>query len=261
MSAQRISIVLLHSWYHFKHSMETWVDLFLNSIVQMVVFIFIALYLSGGVNSERGTFMLAGAILWNAIWVGQYGITIGALWEIWHKSFSSLFVTPLSIEEFIVGQMISGFIKAIAALAVTGGIGYLMYGFSLFELGGMLAVYIMELMLFSWALGLFVLALIIRFGTSIQSLSWMLVFLFQPIGAVFYPVTILPEVVRPIAYALPITYIFEAVRYQLTMGTVHGQNLAIATIMNIIVLIASYVFLKFIYAQAKKSGAFARMEG
>ena len=25
---RRINTVLLHSWYHFTHSMETWVDLF-----------------------------------------------------------------------------------------------------------------------------------------------------------------------------------------------------------------------------------------
>lgn len=260
MSWPRIQIILLHTWYHFWHSFEIWVDLFLNATVQMVVYVFIALYLSGGGNSQEGTFLLAGVILWNVIWVGQYAIALGALWEIWSKSFSNLFITPLTLEEFLVGQMISGVIKSIASLAVTGSIGFFIYNFSLLSLGWMLPIYFIQLSVFAWSVGFFVLALIFRFGLSIQAFSWMLVFLLQPLIAVFYPVSVLPPLIQPLAYLFPATHIFEAVRGHLAHGVVSYNLLINATILNAIYITVSFLFLKFIYKWAKKSGTFARME-
>lgn len=259
MSWKRINTVLLHTWFHFTHSMETWVDLFLNSSVQMLVFTFIALYLSGG-NSEEGAFMLAGAILWNVIWVGQYSIAIGALWEIWSKSFSNLFITPLTLEEFLAGQMISGIIKSFVSLLTTGLIAYVVYGFSIGRLGWFLPVYFIELTVFSWSLGFFILALIFRYGVSIQAFSWMLIFLIQPLIAVFYPVSVLPEIMQPFSYVFPATYIFEVMRSQLEHGAISGSGIIIGTLLNVVYFIASYAFLKFIYAYAKKTGTLARME-
>ena len=259
MNVGRITTILLHSWYHFWHSMETWVDLFLNSIIQMSVFVFIALYFSGG-QSLQGKFMIAGAILWNIIWVGQYTIAVGALWEIWSKNLSSLFVTPLTLEEFLTGHMIAGLIKSLASMSVTALVGFMMYRFSILQLNLWLIVYIAELIVFSWAMGMFVLAIILRFGTNVQSLSWLLVFLVQPFGAVFFPVTVLPRLLQTVSFGLPVTYVFEAIRAQISHGVIETNGLFIATILNLVYFVVSYLFIKFTFAAAKKSGGFAQIE-
>jgi ABC-2 type transport system permease protein len=240
--------------------MESWVDLLINSAIQMIVFAFIALSFSSDRHSEVAQFILLGMILWNIIWVSQYSITVGALWEIWSKSFSGLFMTPLTIEEFLVAQMLSSAIKAIVAFLLTAAIGFFIYEFSIFSLGSTLIIYALLLLVFGWMTGIFVLSLIIRFGTEVQALSWTLVFLAQPFGGVFYPISILPKVVQLFARVLPVSYVFESARTQLTTGVVRYDFLGIAFILDIVYLIGSYLFLKRTLVKSKADGRFARLE-
>ncbi len=260
MSLQRIKTVLLHTWYHFTHSMETWVDVFWNTALTMIVFVFLASSFKGGENQNQATFMILGMIYWNIIWIGQYGLAIGPLWEIWSRSFSSLFITPLTLDEFLVGQMISSIIKSIAAFAMSAAIGYYFFHFSVFSVGWMLPIYYLELLLFGWAIGMMVVSLIFHIGTDVQSLSWSLVFLVQPFGAVFYPVGVLPPILQTIAFSMPSSYVFEAMRQQLTTGTINTPYVLIGGVLSLIYLVAGYTLLRLIYRRAKQSGSFARME-
>ena len=260
MNHKRLQVVFLHTWYHFKHSMETWVDLLWNPMLQIWVYALIALSFSKTAD-ERGLFVIVGMIFWNIIWIAQYSITVGALWEIWARSFSSMFISPLTMEEFIVGQMISGTIKSILTVGVSAIIGYLLYHFSIFSLGWIMVIYYLELLVFSWAIGVLVLSLIFRYSTQVQSLSWAIVFLVQPFGAVFYPVTILPPSVRWISYGLPVTYVFETMRGQLRHGTIDWYSLVIGGALSVIWFIVGWMIFQFTYKQAKRTGAFARLEG
>lgn len=259
MNGQRIKTILLHTWYHFTHSMETWADLFWIPILQLLVFVFIASSLGGG-GEVQARAMILGMIFWNIIGVGQYAIAVGALWEIWSKSFSSLFITPLTLEEFLVGQMISSLFKSFLAFGLSAVVGFWLYQFSIFTFGWMLPVYIVELLIFSWAAGMLVLSLIFRFGPDVQALSWSFVYLIQPIGAVFYPVAVLPTSLQWIARTLPTTYVFEAMRHELQSGQVDTANLVVATILNILYFVVGYVVLRWSFWRAQRTGAFARME-
>lgn len=260
MSSKRLQVVLLHTWYHFLHSVETWVDVFWQPAIQMWVYTLIALSF-GATGDARGINIMVGMIFWNFIWVGEYAITVGALWEVWSRSFSSLFISPLTMEEFLVGQMISGTLKSLLAVIMSSIIAYLLYDFSLFSLGWMTVVYTVELLVFAWALGLMVLGLIFHFGMQIQSLSWALVFLIQPLGAVFYPVSVLPQSIQWISYSMPATYIFETIRGQLTHGIVDWRSLGIAGMLNVVWFVAGWIIFQIIYKGVKRSGAFVRLEG
>ncbi len=93
MNIQRIKTILIHTWYHFTHSMESWVDLLWNPVVQILVFAFIGKSLTAGSDQIVAQNMVLGMIFWNIIWIGQYAIALGALWEIWSASFNTMFVT------------------------------------------------------------------------------------------------------------------------------------------------------------------------
>lgn len=260
MNKGRLLAVLLHTWYHFTHSMETWVDLFWSPLIQMWVYALIALSFSH-TNSTQGLYVILGMIFWNIIWIGQYSITVGALWEIWAQSFSSMFITPLSMEEFIVGQMISGTVKSLLTLGISAVIGFFLYHFSILTLGWVVAIYFVELLMFSWAIGVMVLSLLFRYSTQVQSLSWAIVFLVQPFGAVFYPVTVLPLSIRWISYGLPATYVFETMRMQVSKGIVDWQALGVGGALSVVWFIFGWKIFHRAYNRAKQSGAFARLEG
>ena len=260
MNTNRLKIVLLHTWYHFSHSVETWADVFWQPAIQIWVYTLIALSFAAA-GDARGTNIMMGMIFWNFIWVGEYAITVGALWEVWARSFSSLFISPLTMEEFIVGQMISGTIKSLLAVVMSSVMAYLLYHFSVLTLGWMALVYTAELLVFSWALGVMILSLIFRFGMQVQSLSWALVFLIQPIGAVFYPVSVLPKSIQWISYSMPATYVFETMRGQLTHGTIDWRALAIGGILDLVWFALGWIIFQITYKSVKRSGAFARLEG
>lgn len=240
--------------------MESWVDLLWNPAVQILVFAYIGRALTSRADQLIAQYMILGMIFWNVIWIGQYAIALGALWEIWSASFNTMFVTPMTLEEFLVGQMIGGLFKSILAIAITAFFGLLVYQVSVLSLSFMLPLYFLELYLFSCSFGMVVLGFIIRFGKDVQSLSWALIFLVQPLGAVFYPVSILPPALQRVAWSLPTTYIFEAMRHQLTTGIISNDLLLWATVLNIVYLVIGYAALRFFFRQAKDNGMLAKLE-
>jgi len=259
MSWHRIRMVVLHSWYHLHHSMETFVDLFYTSVLQTLVFGLIALYFAQR-GSMQGAVIVMGLIFWQVVNAAQYSVSIGMMWEVWSRSFSTLFISPLTMTEFFVGQMIFSLFKSMLSAVMVAVVVYWMYGFSVLELGWWLPIYFVELMIFGWAVGLFVNGLIMRFGIDIQSFAWGVLGVFQPISAVFFPVTVLPKAWQFLAWRVPLTYFFEAARGQL-QGVYYPEYLVYGSLLNIVYLVLGYVFLRSMHARGKRTGAFARMEG
>ncbi len=258
MNVNRIKTVLLHSWYHANHSMETWMDLFWFSIVGALVYGFMMLFFARD-NPEFAAALLIGMIMWEIVRAGQYCVTISIMWEIWSKSFSSLFISPLTLAELMVGQMISASIKTAITVGLVSLISLIAFGFSIFQLGIMFLVYFLLLLFFSYAAGLFIAGLILRFGTDIQSLAWALIFMLQPISAVFYPLSVIPEKIRWLAYVSPITFVMEAARYQYSTYAIHWQYVGLATGMTIVYFATAYWFLDRMYNRSRKTGSFARL--
>lgn len=260
MKWHRVHAIAVHTWYHLHHSVETWVDIFWFPLINMTMIASLALFFAGAGNPLQGRLMVVGLVLWFAIETGSYSIAVGALWEIWARSFSVLFISPLKLYEFIAGQIVFAVLKQCIILVLAGSIGYAISGFNVFSLGGTLAWVVFGLLVFGWIFGIFVLALVIRFGTRIQSLAWGLVYILQPLIGVYYPLSIFPEWVRRISYALPPTYLFDVVRAHIT-----GKDVP-SVLVPVILLTTCYAigavsFLWFSWKHAQESGALARMEG
>ncbi len=260
MNLQRINTIFLHTWYHFTHSMETWVDMFWNSVLQVILFAFLAKTILEKGTSSLGIAMLLGVVLWNFIWGAQYGITTGVMWEVWSRSFSSLFITPLTLEELLSGLMVSSIVKSTVSFGVTLYAAWLIYRFSLWPLGWTLVLYSAELLFFGWGIGMAILSLIFRYGQQVQSLSWALIFLVQPFGAVFYPVTVLPTNIQWVPFLFPTGFIFEALRLHIAYGIVRWDWIIYGSLVNIVWFIFGYLMLKWNFRKAQESGAFVRME-
>jgi ABC-2 type transport system permease protein len=68
------------------------------------------------------------------------------------------------------------------------------------------------LMGMGWALGLVICGAILRHGMGAESMAWTVIFALAPLSCIYYPVTTLPAWLRPLAWALPSTYVFEGMR-------------------------------------------------
>lgn len=259
MSFDRIKVILLYSWYHLTHSMETWIDLFWFTTIEVIVFGSLAVYL-GRLDQLQSIYIIIGLLLWEIVRIVQYGVSIGLLWDIWSRCLSSLFTTPLRVGEFLIAQILAGLAKTLMVLFFVSIICALFFKISILQLDWYLVIYCVELMAFSVAAGLLISAMIFRFGTDIQSLAWGLIFLVQPISALFYPVAVLPAEIRWVAFLSPITFVMESVRSQLSTGQVLWNYLGFSTLLNIFYLLLSLMVINKTLSWSKKTGAFARLE-
>ena len=53
---------------------------------------------------------------------------------------------------------------------------------------------------------------LLRNGMGAESLAWTVMFVLMPLTCVYYPVSVLPDWLQPIAWVLPPTYVFEGMR-------------------------------------------------
>ena len=100
-----------------------------------------------------------------------------------------------------------------------------------------------NLMIMGWWVSLFVLSLILRHGAGAEALAWSVLFGLTPFSAVFYPVSVLPGFVRPVALLLPSAHVFEGMRAALADGFVRWDHLAWAFGLNVVwMALALWVF-------------------
>jgi ABC-2 type transport system permease protein len=261
MSWQRITSLLRASWYYHIHSFEALVDAFWWSLISLFVFGFLTLFIGRLTGNDDATTILVGLVLWEVLRLGQDSITLTALREIWSRNLSMIFTTPVSATEYFIAQMIQGIIKTSCIMVMMSVLAYYFYDISMLRLSWGLPLYVLNILFFSWSAGISVLGLLFKFGTRLQALVWSLIVILQPISGVFYPVEILPAPIQWFAYAFPVTYIFEAARYTYLTGVVDGKAIVIAFVLNVIYGIAAVLFFSAMFAESKRSGSFARLEG
>ena len=142
------------------------------------------------------------------------------------------------------------------ALLVTllGVFAAVFYKFSLLGIGLALAALFANLIMMGWAMGLLVIGLILRWGPPAEALAWALVGIVQPISAVFYPVSVLPGWLQPVAWCTPSAHCFEGMRQILSTGRVDPMHIVLAFALNIVLLAgAAYAFTTF-FEGAKRKG-------
>ena len=257
----RILGILLQEYYITKRSLEVIMDLFFFSIVNIVAFGFVSKFLFTGNNGLAGHYLLAGLIFWEVIRVNQYSMSVGALWNVWSKNLSNMFISPMSLTEYFIAHMISGVAKSLLIFIIVSVISILFFDFSVFKIGNFtLIASFVNLTIFSWSIGIIILGMIFRYGTRIQALAWGLVFLFQPLTAALFPLRILPDFMKIVAYFFPSTYVFEAIRNGLAKPSFDLQFQSIAFVENVFYFVLSLWIFNLLFKRSKETGQFANNE-
>lgn len=262
MSFTRIKAILLQEFFITSRSVEIFMDLFIFPIfTNIIIFGFFSVYLSRSNLTFDPTTVLMGMIFWQPIYIVSYSIGVGTLWNVWSRNLTNMFITPISITEYISAYGFSGVIKGIAIIFLSYIVSFFIFKINIFSIGIFsVLVFLFNVSLFGFSLGVFNLGLIFRFGTRIQALAWGLVGILQPLMAVIYPVSVLPKPLQMLAYIFPPTYIFEAIR-----KLINGQSdifnlLSMAFLTNIFWLIFTIYFFNKMFKKSKETGQFAKLE-
>jgi ABC-2 type transport system permease protein len=243
ISPQRIAAMMLRYWYLLRSSWPRLLDLVYWPTVQMVTWGFLQYYIANnaGFFARAGGTFIGAVLLWDILFRGQLGFSISFLEEMWSRNIGNLMMSPLRPIEFIIALMVMSVVRlSIGAVPVTF-LAIAFFGFNLYGLGFALVAFFFNLMLTSWAIGIFVSGLILRNGMGAENLAWSIMFLFMPLTCVYYPVTTLPGWLQPVAWALPPTYVFEGMRALLMQNAFRPDLMLYALALNA-VLFAGGVF-------------------
>src|SRR5437667_8669561 len=236
-------------------------EIFYWPFLDLVIWGFITVYLMKFQGQIPGavTFFLGALILWDVLFRAQQGITISFLEEIWSRNLMNLFASPLTTGEFLAATMILSVSKVLAVSCVTVLAAWAFYSFNIFVLGVSLIPFILNLIVAGWCIGVLTTGLIMRYGQEVEVLAWGMVFLFQPISCVFYPMNVLPDWLQAIAWINPAAHVFEGMRAVITTGTFPGAELAWASGLNAVYLSGLILWFHMMFAACKEKGLLVRV--
>lgn len=210
--------------------------------------------LSGGLSIAVGT-LLGGVLLWEVALRSQMGVAVSFLEELWSRNLGHVFVSPLRPWEMVAALIGMSVVRMLAGVAPAIGLAWVLYRYNLFTLGPILVVFFANLMIMGWWVALGVVSLILRHGAGAESLAWSVLFGLTPFSAVFYPVSVLPAALRPVALALPSAHVFEGMRAILYQGVIRWDQLAWAFGLNVVWALAAVAVFARQFRAARVRGA------
>lgn len=239
------------------------VSIFLWLIVDVVLWGFISRYL-GSLGQDTFNFVtviLGAIILWEFMTRLQQGIMMAFLEDVWSQNFINFFASPLKIREYLSGLVLTSICAGIAGFLVMIAIAGPLFGYNAFKTGILLLPFMLILLVFGIAMGIFVSAVIFRLGPSAEWLGWPIPMVLSLFVGVFYPISTLPAPLRVFSALIPPSYVFESMRSVLTTGIAPGKlvsNLLIGTLLALIYLLLTSRFFVYIYHKNLISGNIAR---
>ena len=205
MKLYRINALITRHLYLYRRSLARVMEIFYWPFLDLVIWGFITTYLMQFEGELHGavTWFLGALILWDVLFRAQQGITISFLEEIWARNLLNLFGSPLKPSEFLAATMALSVFKVAAVAVVMVVAALLFFDYNVFKIGLFLVPFVLSLLVAGWVIGVLTTSLILRFGQEVEVLAWGLVFLFQPISCVFYPMDVLPGWLQAIAWMNP----------------------------------------------------------
>jgi ABC-2 type transport system permease protein len=255
-SPARVGAMVMRHWYVLRSSAPRLIELVYWPAVQMLTWGFMQTYVgqaSGRIALAAGTFIGA-MLLWDILFRGGLGFSISFLEEMWSRNLGNLMMSPLRPTEFLASMAVMSVVRLVISTIPVSLLAIAFFGFNLWTLGLALGAFFANLIMTSWAISIVVSGLILRHGMGAEGLAWSAMFIFMPLCAVFYPVSVLPDWLQPIAWALPPTYVFEGLRAAIIDGTFRGDLMLQAFALNAVMLAVSVVAFLWLLQRARRAG-------
>ncbi|HZX35026.1 MAG TPA: ABC transporter permease [Thermodesulfobacteriota bacterium] len=261
MKLYRIQAYTARYLYLYKRSLPRLMEVFYWPLVDLFVWGFITVYLSAykGALPDFVGFFIGALILWDMLFRCQQGITVSFLEDMWSRNLLNIFVSPLSPAEYVCSLLVMSVIKLLLASSVMVLVAWGLYSFNVFQMGFALVPFAINLLMMGWAVGIITTAVIMRFGQETEVLAWGIAFLFQPFSAVFYPVGVLPPVMRKIAFYIPSSHVFEGMRSVIAGKPFPTDEVLVAALLNAVYLAIAVVFFIWTFKSVKRKGLLVKI--
>jgi ABC-2 type transport system permease protein len=260
-SLRRIRAVLRRHAYLILKSWTRIVSMMYYPTVTMVVWAFVTLYLAPTNNflKDAPGFFIGAVLLWDVLFRGQLGVSLTFIEELYARNLGNLFVSPLTLPEYIVGQITMSVLRALIGVGGACIFAWILFRYSIFSLGFPLLAFFANLLVFGWAIGLAMSGMIMRLGLGAEELAWAAIFIVAPISGVYYPIAVLPGWMQAIAWALPSAHVFEGMRGALLHGVFLWSEFWLAASLNVVYLALGAAFFAWSMRHARERGTLLQM--
>lgn len=235
-SLNRIGAMVLRYTYLLRSSWPRLLELIYWPTVQMVLWGFINQFLVGQSPwlAQAAGLFIAAVLLWDVLFRAQLGVSLVFFEEMYSRNLGHLFVSPLRPHELVLALLSISLLRTLIGVGAAALLAIVFYHYSIFDMGLYLLAFFANLLVMGWAIGLLVVALVLRYGLGAESLAWVVIFAVTPISGVYYPISVLPEWLHPVAYALPSSHVFEGMRAVLVEHTFPLDLLRNALLLNLL---------------------------
>lgn len=255
MNRKRVFAVFFRYLYLLKKGLMQLSDLFYWPLIDIFLWGLTSAWIQTQSNIPNLPLILMTALIFYQIsWRGSVDVSTNILQEIWNRNLINLFSTPLKLSEWVAGSLLLSLCKLIVTILFGGVVVYLLYALNVFTIGWAFLPFTASLLIFGWSLGFIAASAIVYWGHRIEMLAWMIGVVFAPFSAVFYPVSILPEWAKVIAWCLPPTYVFEGMRSILASGAFPVWDFWMSMILNVVFLFSSLLLFRWSFEKTLKKG-------
>ena len=161
--------------------------------------------------------------------------------------------------EIIASLTLTAIIRTLIGLVPVSIFAIPLFGVSIYDIGIILLVLLINLQLFGITLGILVSSGLIRFGPAFENIAWATLFLLAPLGCIYYPIGILPDWLQMVAKSLPLVYIFEEVRNILINQTYSIVNIFKASTITLLYFSAAIFVFYIAFEESRKKGTLMNM--
>jgi ABC-2 type transport system permease protein len=257
LAPHRIAAMVMRYVYLLRSSWPRILELIYWPAVQLFVWGFLQYYITqnSGFFARAGGMFIGAVLLWDILFRGQLGFSVSFLEEMWARNLGNLMISPLRPLELVCALMIMSLIRLAIGVVPVTLLAIAFFDFNIYGFGFALAAFFLNLIFTSWAVGIIVSGVVLRNGMGAESLAWTLMFVLMPLACVYYPVTILPEWLQAVAWALPPTYVFEGMR-ALVMDNVFRADLMLqALALNALYFTAAVAVFLQLLKSARRHGS------
>jgi ABC-2 type transport system permease protein len=260
-SLRRIGAMVRRYVYLLRSSGIRLVELIYWPFLQMLTWGFLQKYLASTSSPlAQGAGVLIGSVLlWDILFRSKIGFSTTFIEEMWSRNLGNLLTSPLRPLELVAALSVWSIIRLAVSMIPVAVAAYLFFGFNLLDLGLALAAFFAVLVLTSWSLGLLSAGVILRYGLGAEELAWSLAFILLPLSCVYYPVSVLPSWLQPVALALPPTHVFEGMRSILLHGVFDASELWWALGLNAVYLVVGYGAFSWFLQSARVNGSLLQL--
>jgi ABC-2 type transport system permease protein len=260
-SLNRILAMVVRYLYLMRASWPRLFELAYWPTVQMILWGLINRFLaqqSAWVAQASGL-LIAAVLLWDVLFRAQLGVSIVFFEEMYSRNLGNLFVSPLRPLELAWSLLAVSLLRTLIGVGVAAGLAIVLYHYSVFDMGLALLAFFANLLVMGWAIGLMIVALVMRYGLGVEGLAWAIIFAFAPLSGIYYPVAVLPEWAQAVAWFLPSSHVFEGMRAVMRDHAFSLEHFHAALLLNLAYIALGLLLYRHAFHVARQRGLLLQM--